>query len=130
MHITHLAIWVKDLTAMKNFYEKHFGAKAGMLYRNEKKGFSSYFLSFDNGCRLELMHKESMQPIISNDSTQETFGLAHLAIAVGSEEGVNLLTEQLRAAGVKIIGEPRWTGDGYYESVGLDIENNIIEITI
>jgi lactoylglutathione lyase len=32
--------------------------------------------------------------------------------------------------GYKVIGEPRTTGDGYYESVIPDPENNIIEITI
>lgn len=130
MYITHLAIWVQDLEGMKAFYEKYFGAVAGNLYVNEKKGFSSYFLSMGNGCRLELMHLESMAKMIREHTSPATFGLAHFAVAVGSVEKVNALTEQLRQEGVRIISEPRWTGDGYYESVCLDIENNSVEITV
>jgi lactoylglutathione lyase len=56
-------------------------------------------------------------------------GLAHLAISVGSKERVNELTQKLRADGFAVIGEPRTTGDGYYESVVLDPEGNRVEIT-
>ena len=54
---------------------------------------------------------------------------AHLAIAVGSREAVNALTERLRADGHTILSEPRLTGDGYYESAIADPEENIVEIT-
>jgi lactoylglutathione lyase len=53
-----------------------------------------------------------------------------LAISVGTIEKVNSLTEQLRFNRYTIAGEPRTTGDGYYESVILDPEGNQIEITI
>jgi lactoylglutathione lyase len=42
---------------------------------------------------------------------------------------VDAMTEQFRKDGYEIVGEPRTTGDGYYESVILDPENNRIEIT-
>jgi lactoylglutathione lyase len=61
---------------------------------------------------------------------KQYMGLIHFAVSVGSEEKVNALTEQLRADGFIIAGEPRRTGDGYYESVILDPENNRIEITL
>jgi lactoylglutathione lyase len=93
MYITHLAIWVKDLEGMKAFYEKYFGAVAGDLYVNEKKGSSSYFLDMGNACRLELMHLESMAKIIREHTSSERLGLAHFAVAVGSVEKVNALTE-------------------------------------
>jgi lactoylglutathione lyase len=48
---------------------------------------------------------------------------------VGSKEAVNSLTEMLRADNFIIESEPRTTGDGYYESVVLDTEGNLIEIT-
>jgi lactoylglutathione lyase len=35
----------------------------------------------------------------------------------------------VRKNGFSIIGEPRTTGDGYYESVISDPEGNLIEIT-
>ena len=57
-------------------------------------------------------------------------GYAHLAIDVGSVEEVDVLTESLRAAGHIVASEPRWTGDGYYESVVLDPDGNQIELTV
>jgi lactoylglutathione lyase len=50
-------------------------------------------------------------------------------MAVGSREAVNQLTEMLRKDGYRVVGEPRTTGDGYYESVVLDPEGNRLEIT-
>ena len=128
MKIEHLAIWVKDLEEMKAFYEKYFCAKAGEKYHNPNKNFSSYFLSFNDGCRLELMYKPEI-PVNKNNVHDQYQGLIHFAISVGSVAGVNRLTEDLRSAGYSIVGEPRTTGDGYYESVVLDPENNRIEIT-
>jgi lactoylglutathione lyase len=56
-------------------------------------------------------------------------GLAHFAFSTGSREAVNELTAHLRADGYTIVGEPRTTGDGYYESIVLDPEKNFVEIT-
>ena len=128
MKIEHLAIWVNDLEQMRLFYETYVGAKAGNLYHNPAKNFTSYFLSFKEGPRLELMHRPNIGHKPNN--TQERFGIAHFAISVGSINRVNELTEKLRDAGYKVIGEPRTTGDGYYESVVLDPEQNRVEITV
>lgn len=128
MKIEHLAIWVDDLERMKRFYETYFHATAGELYHNPKKQFYSYFLSFEEGCRLELMHMHSI-PANQNQVDQQAMGLIHFAISVGSQTRVDALTEQLREAGYRVVGEPRTTGDGYYESVVLDPEDNRIEIT-
>lgn len=127
MKIEHLAIWVNDLEAMRTFYETYFDAKANKRYHNPTKNFYSYFLSFDTGCRLELMHKPD---ISQNKNIGEYIGIIHFAMSVGSKEKVNELTETLRQANYKIVGEPRTTGDGYYESVVLDPEGNRIEITV
>ena len=129
MRIDHVAIWVADLEATKAFYEKYFGATAGDLYENQGKQFSSYFLSFENGCRLELMHKPGIKQQ-HQDYQRQNLGLVHFAISVGSKQKVDELTNRLRNDGFKIVGEPRTTGDGYYESVVLDPEENIVEITI
>ncbi len=128
MHINHLAIYVHDLETMKAFYETYFQGKAGVRYHNPHKKFTSYFLSFDSGCRLELMHRENV-PESTGELLKEYLGLTHFAISVGNKETVNDLTEQLRSDGYTIIGEPRTTGDGYYESVVSDPEGNRIEIT-
>lgn len=128
MKIEHLAIWVSDLELMRNFYECYFNANAGERYHNRKKNFTSYFLNFDEGARLELMQKPDI-PSLENQA-KERLGIIHFAISVGNKEKVDSLTEQLRTDGFKIMGEPRTTGDGYYESVILDPEENRIEITI
>ena len=124
--IEHLAIWVSDLEQCRQFYEQYFEATSGEKYRNEKKGFSSYFLSFDNGTRLELMHNSAFD----KPSQPSQLGLAHFAISLGSKDKVDTMTETLRDHGIRVVGEPRTTGDGYYESVILDPEGNQIELTI
>lgn len=127
MKIEHLAIWVEHLETTKAFYEQYFGATAGEKYHNPTKNFTSYFLSFDSGCRLELMHKPE---IPSHSDNVEYIGMTHFAVSVGSKQKVDNLTDELRQANYNIVGEPRTTGDGYYESVVLDPEGNRIEITI
>ena len=128
MKIEHIAIWARDIEKLKDFYSHYFHAVAGEKYFNPKKNFHSYFLSFDTGCRLELMQ---MPGILDTKDTQadQYFGLTHLAISVGSSELVDHLTNQLRDDGYVVASEPRTTGDGYYESVILDPEGNRIEIT-
>jgi lactoylglutathione lyase len=128
MKIDHLAIWAKDLESLKYFYQRYFDAEPGSKYHNAKKNFHSYFLRFGEGCRLELMQMPGI-PLSLNDAHKQFSGLIHFAVSVGSKEKVDSLTEQLRKDGYAIVGEPRTTGDGYYESVVLDPEGNRIEIT-
>lgn len=126
MRIEHLAIWATDIEAMRAFYMQYFGASSNERYHNPTKSFQSYFLSFESGCRLELMQKPT---IPNNLNLDEATGITHFAISVGHEAGVDELTERLRNDGFRVVGEPRRTGDGYYESVVLDPEGNRIEIT-
>jgi len=126
MKIEHIAIWTLHLEEMKAFYEKYFSAKAGKQYHNSDKQFTSYFLSYDEGPRMELMYRPGMSQ--SSGSTDLT-GITHLAFSVGNRTTVDQLTESLRRDGYVIAGEPRVTGDGYYESVILDPDGNHIEIT-
>jgi lactoylglutathione lyase len=128
MRIEHVAIWTGRLEELKEFYVTYFGGTANALYTNPFKEFSSYFISFGSGARLELMHKPSV-PQTLYKAGQEFTGITHLAFSAGSREEVNLLTEKMRIAGITIAGEPRQTGDGYYESVILDPDGNRIEIT-
>ena len=127
MKIEHLAIWVHELEIMKDFYVKYFGITCNEKYVNENKGFSSYFLAFEEGARLEIMHRKDISEKVGDIG--DTFGLTHLAISLGSKARVDELTEILRKDGHIIAGEPRTTGDGYYESVILDPEGNSIELT-
>ena len=127
MRINHLALWVNNLENMKDYYVKFFEGKVGEKYINEKKGFSSYFINFDSGAKLEIMSKKDVS---LKESEEYTKGYAHIAISVGSKEKVDTLTEEIRYAGYKVTSETRVTGDGYYESCVVDPEGNLIEITI
>jgi lactoylglutathione lyase len=127
MKIEHLAIWVSDLEEMRIFYTHYFDLVSGEKYINDKKGFTSYFLTFGNGLsRIELMNRMDITTDYKNRGN--ILGLAHIAFSVGSKEAVNQLTERLRSDNYTIASEPRTSGDGYYESVVLDPEGNQIEI--
>ncbi len=60
MKIDHIAMYVNDLEAAKEFFIKYFNASANNVYHNKKTNFRSYFLCFDNGARLEIMNKPEM----------------------------------------------------------------------
>jgi len=127
MKISHIAIWTNELEILRDFYCKYFGAISNEKYFNPVKQFSSYFLTFENGeCSLELMNK----PALVSPELNVLTGLAHFAFSVGSKEQVDLFTSKLREAGYTVIGEPRWTGDGFYESAINDPDGNTVEITI
>ena len=129
MKIEHIGIWVDNLEEMKSFYSTYFKMVAGSLYQNHQKHYSSYFLAFpDSPTRMELMKRNDIT--ISQSNRGQQLGVAHLAISVGSKEMVDMITERLREDGFTVEGEPRTTGDGYYESVVLDPERNPVEITI
>jgi len=127
MKIEHLAIWVKDLEKSRDFYCRYFNGKSNNMYHNERKGFRSYFIKFDEGSRIELMTVANLK---ESGMDEFVFGLTHMAFSVGSKEKVIELTETLRSDGYKVVSEPRTTGDGYFESCVLDCDGNKVEITI
>ena len=127
MLIGHIALYTENLEIMKDFYVKYFGAEFSSLYENESTGFQSYFLTFDDGgALLEIMKR----PHIADKSDGQNVGYAHLAMSTGSASSVDSLTAQLRDDGYTVKSEPRFTGDGFYESVVLDPDENEIEITV
>ena len=106
MRIEHIAMYVNDLEQARDFFVKYFGGKSNSGYHNQKTGFRSYFLTFADGARLELMNKPEMTyPEKSPNRT----GYAHLAFSLGSREAVDSLTAQLEK-------------DGF--------EGNLIELTV
>jgi lactoylglutathione lyase len=126
--IEHVAIWTDDLERLRAFYERYFGGVAGERYENEATGFRSYFLDVGGGARLELMQMPAVAEGAPGD--QQRLGWAHIAFALGSEQGVDELTERLRSDGYAILDGPRRTGDGYYESVVCDPDGNRVELTV
>ena len=126
MHIEHIAMYVNDLEKTKAFFEKYFHAKSNSGYHNKTTDFRSYFLSFDDGARLEIMNKPKMEDA---EKTSTRTGYIHIAFSLGSKEAVDDLTAQMKNDGYEVISGPRTTGDGYYESCIIGIEGNQIEIT-
>lgn len=125
MIINHVAMYVADLEKMKSFYETYFLATANKVYHNPKTGLRTYFLSFEDGSRLEIMNKPD---VIERKKERAQVGLIHLAFSVGGEAEVDKLTTTLQENGYEVLSGPRRTGDGYYESCILDPEGNQVEI--
>ncbi len=126
MHISHIAIYVHDLERSRCFYEFYFGGMANSKYHNPQTGLQTYFLSFGDGARLELMHRPDCT---ESSSDALSYGMTHLAFSTGSREAVDALTARLADDGYPVVSPPRTTGDGYYESVVCDPDGNRIEIT-
>lgn len=126
MKIEHIAMYVNDLEAAREFFVTFLGGKSNDGYHNKTTDFRSYFISFDDGARLEIMNKPGMEDI---EKPLNRTGYIHIAFSVGSKKRVDELTERLRSAGYEVVSGPRTTGDGYYESCVVVIEGNQIEIT-
>jgi len=129
MKIEHLALWTNQLEVMKDFYCTYFKGVSSDKYINHHKEFESYFISFDEGARIELMYTTS---IVEKESFEmiAALGLTHFAVSVGSDLEVRRLTDRLKEHGYTVASEVRMTGDGYVESVILDPDGNCVEITI
>ncbi|HJB94840.1 MAG TPA: VOC family protein [Candidatus Mediterraneibacter intestinigallinarum] len=127
MKIEHVALYVNNLENARDFFVKYLDAKSNEGYHNPNTNFSSYFLSFDEGARIEIMNKPEVPDLPKNPART---GYAHIAFSVGSKEKVDELTAKLRADGYEVLSGPRVTGDGYYESCIVAVEQNQIEITV
>ena len=126
MKIEHTALYVNDLEKARDFFVKYLNGISNAGYHNPKTDFRSYFISFEDGARLELMHKPEMS---DNEKHLNRTGYAHVAFSLGSKEKVDSLTAKLKSDGYEVISGPRTTGDGYYESCIVAIEGNQIEFT-
>lgn len=127
MKIEHIAMYVHDIEKAKEFFTTYFDAVTGRKYHNTSTDFKSYFLTFENGARLEIMSKPEMK---DRDKESCRAGFIHIAFSVGTKEKVDALTKRLQQDGYDVISGPRTTGDGYYESCIVGIEGNQIEITV
>jgi lactoylglutathione lyase len=129
MTLEHVAIWTRQLETLKEFYIRYFGGVPNELYVNASKGFSSYFLTFASGARLELMQMGTVPENRNDTITTQHLGIIHLAFGLATKAQVDSKAEELRRAGFTILSGPRQTGDGYYEFETLDPDKNRLEIT-
>ena len=130
MKIEHVAIWAKDIDKICDFYHKYFDGVVHPVYHNPAKQFTSQFVTFESGARLEVMHRPDIDADVGTEAMfhVEHCGLTHLSFSVGSKEEVDRLTQKMSEDGIQVVGQPRTTGDGYYESVVLDPEGNRVEV--
>ena len=91
MRIDHVAMYVNDLERMKHFYQKYFNASCNDLYHNKTTGLQTYFLTYDDGARLEIMYKPNLEWF--NGGPNQA-GYIHLAFRLGSRERVDDMTAQ------------------------------------
>lgn len=124
--ITHIALYSKDIEKSREYYMTYFEGKSNELYRNDK-GFSSYFLTFSSGARLEIMSHVDLNECKIADKTN---GWNHIALSVGDKETVLDLTNRIVSDGYELLSPPRVTGDGYFESCVADPDGNRVEITV
>ena len=126
MRIEHIAMYVCDLERARDFFVKYLDGKSNDGYHNPKTGFRSYFISFDDGARLEIMNRPG---ITDPPHVPYGIGYSHVAFSLGSREEVDELTERLRIDGFSVLSGPRVTGDGYYESA-VAVGEIMIELTV
>lgn len=126
MKIEHIALYVNDLEKARDFFVKYLDGTSNNGYHNPKTDFRSYFISFEDGARLEVMTKPGL---IDDEKHLNRTGYAHVAFSLGSKEKVDSLTARLKSDGYEVVSGPRTTGDGYYESCIVAIEGNQIEVT-
>lgn len=126
MKLDHIALYVKDLENTRKFFIDHFGAVSNDMYHNPKTGLKTYFLSFGDGARLEIM---SRPDTVDDEKKHLRTGFIHLAFSAGGKSQVDSLTKRFHDAGYAVVSGPRTTGDGCYESCIEGPEGNLIEIS-
>lgn len=124
MKLIHIAVWTNDLERLREFYVNWFEGKSNEKYVNPAKGFASYFVSFPGGASLEIMQRTDITQTVDHQSV----GLTHIAFQLDSREQVNEMVSRFREKGYTIAGEPRFTGDGYYEGSIYDPDGNLVEL--
>lgn len=129
MNIDHVAIWTTQLEKLKDYYIKYFNGRANKKYLNKEKQFESYFVSFDSGARLELMHMPGIPENLNDTVEKQHQGIIHLSFGMENMDMVDSKFNELTRDGYKILRSPRKTGDGYYEFETLDPDNNRIEVS-
>src|SRR5262245_10291709 len=106
--VEHIGLWVQDLERTCSFYARYFGATIGDRYVNTSKGFASRFLTFAAGSRIEVMTRVD----VTDQTTHEQLGYAHVALSVGDEQAVDALATRLQGEGHEVLSGTRRTGGG------------------
>lgn len=123
MKIDHVAMYVNDLEAEKDFFVKYFNATASSKYTTFRGDFSNYLLRWSDGSRLEIMTDTSADAKKASYRT----GINRFYFLADDRKEVDDIMNKLAADGV-IVEIPRENAEGYYESVVVDPEGNEIVV--
>ena len=126
IRIDHIAMYVANLEGARKFFMEFFDATSNAQYHNPRTGLRTYFLTFPDGGRLEIMSRPEVSVA---DNPVYRSGFIHLSFCLGSREEVDRMTSLLSSQGYEVLSGPRVTGDGYYESCIKGFEGNLIELT-
>lgn len=105
MRIEHVALYVNDLENTKKFFMKYLGAKSNAGYHNQKTGFYSYFLTFEDGARIEIMNLPEMADLPKKIVRT---GYSHIAFSVGS---IEIVDEKSQPIILQLIREGKPEGE-------------------
>jgi lactoylglutathione lyase len=128
MKLEHIAIWTDNIELLRNYYVSFFEGQSNEMYINPKTQFQSYFISFESGERLEIMSMPNIPDNTNDNINAQHKGIIHIAFSVDSKQEVDAKAALLQANGFKLLNGPRVTGDGYYEFVTLDPDENRLEV--
>ena len=104
MQLTHIAIWTNELERSRDFYIKYFNGKSNEKYVNPKKGFASYFVTFEGGASLEIMQRTD----ITKETADVFFGLAHFAFSTRLAYDLVTVRTELFDHGIHLLFRSGW----------------------
>lgn len=73
MKLEHIAMYVNDLENTRLFFMQYFGAISNKMYHNPQTGLRTYFLSFEDGARLEIMSRPDMSDAPKKQSPDRSY---------------------------------------------------------
>ena len=92
-----------------------------------KQAFCSYFLTFDDGARIEIMNIPEMADLPKKPART---GYSHIAFSVGSIEKVDELTAELKQMVMRLLVDHVLRGMDITKACIVAVEDNQIEITV
>ena len=111
--LRHLALRVRDVRTVRNFYEQFFAMRLAWQPDPE----SVYLTS--GGDSLALHQDVDAAP---------GGALDHLGFLVASPDDVHAAAERLRAGGVEIVAEPKRHRDGSVSCYCKDPDGNVVQV--
>lgn len=79
MKIENVALYAKDLEKAKVYFVKYLNGKANNGYYNSKTNFRSYFITFEDGARIEIMTRPEGK---EQEKNSYRTGYSHIAFSV------------------------------------------------